>query len=458
MVAFDNVKPQQYETMKIYPHRPHKQDNDSKEGWICGRGVATIRTRTNAVQCFCPPSLYGEYCQYFSDRITITISFSNIPLHVLEQQSNIIKILAFLLSNNNISDHHIFHLPVIFANNLNKKFRFNLLHQRPKLSSDSYTVRFEAYYLSIDSSIKFLAVWEYPIHFPFLPSYRLVQILRFEEEPRLLATTHICRTANPCRHDSTCHPIMNKINNMSAYYCHCKSNSYGKYCEHLLQSEPSPQCSKRALSYPFSLSKSICLCPIDVYGPTCHLNHTCVNRNPCDINRGKFYINPDNITHDYICVCDKKFFGDHCQFDSAVVKINFTDILFIERPLNFIMSSIIQLCDLDNETLDLIVRQKRVYQGLPPSITEVYHNDHQLPMLGIMRLYHKFHLSNDYTANLKQPDYFILYIVSSNVSRINLTSVINMTNYCPYTPIVFRKNVSYVSYLSQCKFCFQSIH
>ena len=266
--------------------------------------------------------------------------------------------------------------------------------------------------------------------------------------------THICQISNPCLHNSTCHSIMNKINNMSAYYCHCNNQTFGKHCEHLLQPIISPICSKYALLRPLSSSKSICLCPIHSYGPTCHLNHTCVNKNPCGINRGKCYINPDNITHDYICVCDKKFFGDHCEFDSAMVRINFTDFSFVQTPSNFILSSIIQLCDLHNETLDLIIRQKRVYQGLPPSITEIYHNDHHLPRFGIMKLYHKQDLSNDYVANLKQPDYFILYIVSSNISRMNFTSVINVTNYCPYTPTAFQKNISNISSLSQCKFCY----
>jgi hypothetical protein len=118
------------------------------------------------------------------------------------------------------------------------------------------------------------------------------------------------------------------------------------------------------------------------------------------------------------------------------------------------MSSIIQLCDLHDETLDLIIREKRVYQGLPSSITQIYHHNYQLPMLDIMKLYHKYDLSNDYVVNLKQPDYFILYITSFNVTHMNLTLGINMTNDCPYTRTAFQKNVSDLSHLSECKFRF----
>jgi hypothetical protein len=451
-VTFGYAKPQQHEMTNVYSHVPQKDENNGKEGWICGRGVAIKRNKINAIQCFCPPSLYGEYCQYYSDRITVIISFDNIPVHLLEQQSNTIKVLALFLSNDDIIDHHVFHLPLALSKELNKKFRFNLIHRRPKLLSNSYTIRFEAYHLSFDSSIQFLAIWKYPVEFPFLPSYRLVQVLKFQNQQTSRTSAHICRTANPCLRDSTCFPIMNQINNLSAYYCHCKDHSFGKECQHLSPLSSSLICSKHASLRLFSPSKFICLCPSHLYGPTCHLNHTCVNHNPCGVNRGKCYVNPDNITHDYICICDKKFFGDRCQFDSAMVRINFTDFSFVQTPSNFILTFIIQLCDLHNETLDLTMRQKRIYHGLPPPITDIYHNDRHLPRLGVAKLYHKHDLSNDYVANLKQPDYFILYIASSEVSYMNITSVINRTNYCPYTPIAFRKNVSHVSYLSERKF------
>jgi hypothetical protein len=178
-----------------------------------------------------------------------------------------------------------------------------------------------------------------------------------------------------------------------------------------------------------------------------------VNKNPCGINRGKCFINPDNVTSDYICICDKKYFGDRCEYDSAMVRINFTDFSFVANPSNLILSSIIQLCDFDNVTFNLVIRQKRVYQGLPPTITEIYHNNHHLPRFGILKLYHKSNLSTDYVANLKESDYFILYSVLYDIARLNLTSTINVTNYCPYTPTAFNKNVSTISSLSQRKFC-----
>lgn len=427
------------------------EENNGREGWICGRGVAIRQTHSNQIQCFCPPSLYGQYCQYYSDRITTITSLENISSELLEQEESVIKIVASLLSNDDIVDHHVFHLPLILSKELNKKFRFNLIYSRPKISSKSYKVRFEAYNLRISSSIVFLGVWEYPIHFPFLPSYRLAQVLKFDQNVTFISSKHICKAANPCLHGSTCHGVINQLDNILVYYCHCNNQSFGKHCEQTLQPIFSLSCARHALLRTISSSKSICLCPSRSYGLTCHVNHTCVHNNPCVNGRGKCYPNPDNITRDYICVCNKEFFGDHCELNSAMVQINFTDFSFVQIPSNFILSTVIQLVDFHDETLNLIIREKRVYPGLPPSITKIYHNDYHLPTIAIMKMYHKFDPSNDYIADLKRPDHFILYVISPNVPQLSLTLIINRTNYCPYTSTIFEKKFSNFSYLSECK-------
>ncbi|CAF0929513.1 unnamed protein product [Didymodactylos carnosus] len=431
--------------------------NIGEIGWICNRGIAVLKkndVNNNKTVCFCPPSLYGKYCQYFSDRITIIVSLSNIPQQLLEQKSSVtIKILCLLLIDEDILDYHDFHLPLILTNDHDKKFRFSFVYSRPKITSSNYKVRFEAYLLNHKVSTltnKFLGVWQYPVHFNFLPSYRLAKILKFENQGLLV--NHTCQKANPCLSNSICYPIMNRINDTSAYYCYCNSNSYGKHCEHL-SSLPN-DCSTKALHRSLSQAKSICLCSISHFGPTCHLNHTCVNKNPCNggNDRGKCHVNSDNLTRDYFCVCDKKYFGDHCQYESATVNILFTDLSFIQIPPNWIIATVIQLCDLDNETLDLIVLEKRVYQGEPPHLTQVVHNHHYLPMLGIMKLYHKQELTNGFVANLKEPEYFLLYIISSNTSNMNLTSAIHVTNYCTHTLTVFQKNLTNINYLASGKY------
>ena len=111
---YHDVQIAKHKTINVYFDNTQKDENDGREGWICGRGVVIQNKKMNKTQCFCPPSLYGEYCQYFSDRITVIISINNIPSELLEQPISTIKILALFLSNDNIIDHHIVYLPVVF--------------------------------------------------------------------------------------------------------------------------------------------------------------------------------------------------------------------------------------------------------------------------------------------------------------------------------------------------------
>ena len=72
-----------------------------------------------------------------------------------------------------------------------------------------------------------------------------------------------------------------------------------------------------------------------------------------------------------------------------------------------------QLYDLHNEILDLILHQKHVYQGLPSSITEIYHNYYRLTKFDVIKFYYKKNLSNDYIANLRMTKLFsfIFYFI-----------------------------------------------
>lgn len=225
-----------------------------------------------------------------------TISLENIPLELVEEEKNIIK-------------------------ELDKKFRFVLIHPRPKLVSHVYRVRFKAYHLAPHSSINFLAVWEYPIQFPFLPTYQLAQISKFNPN----ATSLSAEQYMPCHSQSNQRSVR-----ILLPYCNNQSFS----------SQLSLGCLKYALMRPISSSKFLCLCPSDRYGPTCHLNHTRLNKNPCENHRGKCYPNPDNITQDFICICNKAMFGNRCELNSTMVEINLTNFSFVQMPVKFILSSI----------------------------------------------------------------------------------------------------------------------
>lgn len=180
--------------------------------------------------CFCPPSHYGQYCQYFSDRVTIVTNLEDIT----NTLSSTIKILAVFLANETVIDYHEFHFTAAL-NDFKKKHKFYFVHRRPHhLSVTSiYKVRFELYQLNANSMVQFLAVWLYPVEFPFLPSNRVARVLRYRgiiQDPY-----HICIKNNPCRNNGTCHKVTNSNDNRT-YWCDCRNNSYGHNCQYIDQS------------------------------------------------------------------------------------------------------------------------------------------------------------------------------------------------------------------------------
>ena len=132
----------------------------SKEGWICNRGVLAWKysydNDSPQIECFCPPSYYGKWCQWMSDRLTIFTHFQDQTNSI---SKGVIKILAlFIHTINNrttVIDHHEYHFTPAL-NNLNEKHKFYFVYPRPyqlrSNNSNSYTVRFEAYLLNDDEN------------------------------------------------------------------------------------------------------------------------------------------------------------------------------------------------------------------------------------------------------------------------------------------------------------------
>jgi hypothetical protein len=181
---------------------------------ICNRGVAVSHDAKTTV-CFCPPSYYGEHCEYHSDRITTYthLNISDSPYVQLTTDPNItIKVLALLLHENQIIHNHQFHFRSVADFDRIVKKRYHLIYSREEkmleakirrrlnrtsiVNNTSHHLRYEAYELRADSSIHFLGVWQYPIYFDFLPSFRLAKVLRFDNT-RKHHPTSSCQP-NPC--------------------------------------------------------------------------------------------------------------------------------------------------------------------------------------------------------------------------------------------------------------------
>ncbi|CAF0981912.1 unnamed protein product [Didymodactylos carnosus] len=427
---------QQQHRAKIHQIKSQETDvdkyiHDSKIVFYCNRGIAI--DQLNATRCFCPPTYYGSKCQYYSDRLTV-VTHLQLTSKLNNFGNNVIKIIATLVfDDTEIIDYYEFNVrPLLEVDNKYVKHRFHLLYSRSErllkhkaqryfnrsnvIDVHPYAIQFEAFELYVNYSIRLIGVWHYTIYFDYLPSFRLSKVLNFLS----VNITDPC-TNNTCNNNSICQPFLNKRN--YAYICSCKSGYYGNACQYY---EPrcSSYCSLQSFCKPNYCSllsgnlSFMCICPINHFGPSCHLKYDACNQIPCMNNSTCYSTHDLSSTTPYICLCTNKYYGDRCQYEKISIKIHLNIENLTSSSKNEILASVIQYYDTDNITFDFILKYQQVY-SLTPSNFEYYHEQIIAPIFGILKLYQK-----DY-----QSLYYILYI-QQNQTIINVTT--DLRNYCPH--------------------------
>ncbi len=68
--------------------------------WICNRGILVYTGEKRKEKCLCPPSYYGERCQYQNQRVSVTMKVRSSELH-----SSFALILTLIDEENQINSH-----------------------------------------------------------------------------------------------------------------------------------------------------------------------------------------------------------------------------------------------------------------------------------------------------------------------------------------------------------------
>ena len=224
----------------------------------CNRGFYLFAPDRSTLYCFCPPSYYGDRCQYDRRRVTVLLRFDRgdrerIPL--------MINVLVTLVHNKTrIVDHHFL---TNFARENSSKHHLYLLYPRPR-PPGSYSVRVEAYH-----SLRLLAFWEYPLSpFELLPVIRLAKVLEFAQD----VSPSECRE-NYCRNSGRCSRILSEH-----WICLCPWEWHGTFCE---KRTIRPRCAPHSLVR----EDQICICPQGFFLPNCYVrNRVCEQSQICQLN------------------------------------------------------------------------------------------------------------------------------------------------------------------------------
>ena len=219
-------------------------------------------------QCFCPPSLYGDYCQYQAHRVTITFTL-DIKLDITNTMAIALRVLTVLQYHGQTIDYMILtygtsQLPLKTKQRFYLLYPLSFLETIRQASSTDYTVTFYGYVVT-ENKVDLAYIWRYPIKFPFFPAYRLV--VQLSSMRSLQCSQTIINKCGPM--SKRCHMIDNII-----YYCECQSPWYGLHCSEQPTQNRCANFSQYLPSYRYGLNQSqdfICMCAINQEGRTCHI-------------------------------------------------------------------------------------------------------------------------------------------------------------------------------------------
>ena len=282
--------------------------------WRCNRGL-NIRFY-DQFKCICPPSYYGDLCQYQNQRVSLTLQIHT----VMEARVTFVFLITLTDSGGLVHSHDQF--SYLAVRDCDVKFNLYLLYaSRPKNTSKTYAVRVDAYE---KNSLRHRGTWLFPTRFDFLPVHRMA----FRLNIPFLAAARTC-TFKKCNHG---HCVQTQ-NNMTAHVCKCDDGWWGERCER----EVKCTCSPKSRCLGLVNNRSICLCRKESFGPRCYLILSACTSRPC-LNDGEcvsddFERRRRRAKLEYTCMCKDGYSGDRCEIVDARIDIAFQSSIRIPTSI-----------------------------------------------------------------------------------------------------------------------------
>lgn len=262
--------------------------------WHCNRGIPVLFENTKTMRCLCPPSYFGDQCQWQNQRVSLTLQFIyRTPTYFLP----VFQIIIMLINEQHEIASHVEHVIYIPKHDCGIKFNIYLLYlDQPKNSSANYSVHIDVF---DKITLTYWASWHLSIPYQFLPVNRIATRL-------FIPTTKQLEESCPlsCGHHGRC---MRYVNKNSSYFCQCNTGYTGSQCE----IKQNCSCSSDAYCH----ASSMCICPLNKYGPKCYLKHPhCQSSNSTCQNDGVCVPLDDRMYQDgFKCLCNENFYGDRCE-------------------------------------------------------------------------------------------------------------------------------------------------
>jgi len=297
-----------------YPPLPWNNQLYTKQPY-CHRGFPVRFVPTNKTKCFCPPSSYGDRCQYQNQRLSLSLRF-RASSHSWQTP---FAILILLIDDTRQRIVHSYEqLTYLSIRDCQKKFHFYLIYStQPKSIDRHYSLHIDIYE---KQSLIYRTSLQHKINFSFLPVHRLAFIIDIPQQ----STSYL--DAN-CANDS-CGPHGQCVryfkDQQNSTFCQCQSGWTGQFCTIKYNCSCSPTALCAGLT---AANQSICICPLHQFGRRCFLTKSicfCQNRGECV---------PNDDEDGFTCVCPRGFMGQRCEIAENQLMISFHQNLILPESI-----------------------------------------------------------------------------------------------------------------------------
>jgi len=273
----DNVDLQQDQIKNVSNEVFNEFQIDLFQAWYCNYGIIVYESTFDNLKCLCPPSFYGDRCQYQNQRVSLTIQFYQ---ELTFDQQNV----------------------------------YLLYEKQPKDNSRNYSIRVDVF---SKINLIYYTSWYITIPFQFLPVNRISTRLKIPAQ-----TIQISKGCSlKCVHGQC-----TKYGNIDKFFCRCSQGWMGYLCnvdvEHLCN------CVKGSICVGTIGNRSICICPVGRFGPRCLLQNTVCSSaaNRCNHNGQCIPIDDRISTSNYSCLCNEGFSGSNYEITNTKIEISFKDL------------------------------------------------------------------------------------------------------------------------------------
>ena len=336
--TLENVEilPSKEETpSKLIETKARSRPDDAAWSWRCNRGLY-VRLRDKETQkrykCLCPPSYYGDACQYQSQRVSLTLGFL-----VADRFQLYCIVVSLMNGNREVIAYEQF--PFMGDWGCSRSFNIYFLYpSRPKNMSENYSIHIDAFERI---SLVYVGSWHLPIPFLFLPVNRVTSQLTIPVRP--VPIVHSCPLN--CKNSEQCHRYVN----MEQFFCRCPAELVDHQCE---QSSHCNSCSSDSICLGSIEHRPICVCPLNRVGPRCLLTAVC----PSDrcMNDGRCVL-IDHSAHmnNYICICTESFHGPSCEWPKQKLEI----LLDGAKIASYMLAHLITVSNSWKPTAEVVIKK-----------------------------------------------------------------------------------------------------